>query len=83
MKLFSPAYSQEALAALIAATASRRKLALAAIDHLCRYPVRQGNAQISGPDARICQILLIDDVVLTYWVDDAAMEIRIITIEWS
>lgn len=83
MRLFAPAYSQEALAALISAGRSRRKLALVAVDHLCRFPIRQANAQILDPENRMCQLLLIDDVVLTYWVDDAAAEIRIIAIEWT
>ena len=83
MRSFSRAYSQEALAALITAGSSRRKLALAAVAHLCRYPARQGNAQIPGPENRMCQLLLIDDVVLTYWIDEAVAEIRIIAIEWT
>jgi hypothetical protein len=31
----------------------------------------------------MCQLLLIDDVVLTYWIDEAVAEIRIIAIEWT
>jgi hypothetical protein len=82
MKSFEPAYSQEALAALLSAGAGHRRLALAAIDRLCRFPARKGDMSIAGPDGRTCQLSLINDVVLTYWIDDAAMEIRIITIEW-
>jgi hypothetical protein len=42
-----------------------------------------GNAQIPGPENRMCQLLLIDDVVLTYWIDEAVAEIRIIAVEWT
>ena len=82
MKAFAPAYSQEALAALIKARSTQRHQALAAIQQLVSFPRRQGDAAIIGPDGRVCQLLLVDEIVLTYWVDDAVAEIRIIAIEW-
>lgn len=82
MKVFGPAYSQEALAALLAAGRVRRRQALMEISRLCRYPVRRGDSAMVGRDGRQCQMLLLDDLLLTYWVDDAAGEVRLVTIEW-
>ena len=82
MKAFEPAYSQEALAALLKARSTQRYQALAAIQQLASFPMRQGDASIIGPDGRVCQLLLVDEVMLTYWVDDAVAELRIISIEW-
>ena len=83
MKAFEPAYSQEALAALLASGGVRRKHVLAAVDRLCRFPARHGDSSMLGTDGRECQILLLDGLLLTYWVDDAAREVRVITLEWS
>ncbi len=83
MKPFEPAYSQEALAALLAAGATRRKLAARVIDRLCRFPERLGDCPIPGPDGRDNQVLLRDGLLLTYWIDDAAREVRIVNIEWT
>ena len=82
MKVFEPAYSQEALAALLAAGGTRRRQALAEISRLCRYPVRRGDSPITGPDGRQCQLLLLDGLLFTYWVDDAVGEVRILSVEW-
>lgn len=82
MKSFEPAYSQEALAALIAAGRVRRRQALTVIARVCRFPVRRGDCPIPGPDGRQCQLLLNDGLLLTYWIDDAVCEVRIVTIEW-
>ena len=35
-----------------------------------------------GPEDRECQVLFIDSLLLTYWVDDATREVRIVTLEW-
>jgi hypothetical protein len=83
MKAFEPAYSQEALASLLEAGGARRRHALTVIARLGRFPVREGDCTINGLDGRHCQLLLLDGLLLTYWVDDAAREVRIVTIEWS
>ena len=82
MKAFAPAYSQEALTALLASGRARRRHALAAVDRLCRAPVRTGDSSMVGPEDRECQVLFIDSLLLTYWVDDATREVRIVTLEW-
>ena len=82
MKAFEPAYSQEALASLLTAGGTRRRHALAVIGRLSRLPVRVGDCQIQGPEGRHRQLLLQEGLLLTYWVDDAAREVRIVTIEW-
>ena len=82
MKAFEPAYSQEALAALLSSGSIRRRHALAIVGRLCRVPLRRGDSSIIGPDGRECQLLLLDALLLTYWVDDAAQEVRVVTIEW-
>ncbi|MBI2813746.1 MAG: hypothetical protein HYX71_05645 [Opitutae bacterium] len=83
MRAFSPAYSQEALDALVAASGSARRHARAVIAQLCRYPDRMGDAQLPQADQRDLRIRTDDHLVVSYWVDDAVREVRIVTIEWT
>lgn len=83
MRLFSPAYSQEALDALMAVSGSARRQALTTIAHLCRYPDRTGHAPLPQADDRDLCILTEDNLVVSYWVDDAVREVRVVTIEWT
>lgn len=83
MRAFSPAYSQEALEALMTASGSDRRQALALITRLCRFPNRSGDAPLPQGDGRDLRILTEDNLVVSYWVDDAVREVRIVTIEWT
>jgi hypothetical protein len=83
MRLFSPAYSQEALDALMVVSGSARRQAQTIIAHLCRYPDRTGDAPLPQPDDRDLRILTEGNLVVSYWVDDAVREVRIVTIEWT
>ena len=79
MKAFEPAYSKEALNALLMAGAMQRACARRAVEHLCRYPRREGDYSETGGEL---QVLLLDGALLTYRVDDAVCEVRIAMIEW-
>jgi hypothetical protein len=83
MRAFSPAYSQEALDALMAASGSARRQALTIIARLCRFPNRSGDSPLPQADDRDLRILSEDNLVVSYWVDDAVREVRIVTIEWT
>ena len=83
MRNYAPAYSQAALDALISAKLARRTRAIDAIMRLCRRPQQAGDCAITDEDGRMCQMLMSDGVLLTYWADDAVCELRIIAIDWT
>jgi hypothetical protein len=83
MRSFSPAYSQEALDALMTASGSARRQAMTIIARLGRFPDRSGDSPLPQPDDRDLRILSEDNLVVCYWVDDAVREVRIVTIEWT
>lgn len=83
MKAFAPAYSQEALDALMSASGSARRQAISVIARLCRYPNRQGDAPLPQTDQRDLRIRSEGNLVITYWIDDAVAEVRVVTMEWT
>jgi hypothetical protein len=82
MRNHTPSYTQAALDALLEASRSRRRHAVGAIERLCQYPHQTGDCSIADIVGRDCNVLMQDGVLLTYWVDDAVCEVRIIAIEW-
>lgn len=83
MRSYPPAYTQAALDALVNAGRSQRRRAIGAVERLCLHPHQAGDCTIDDIVGRECQVLMQDGVLLTYWVDDAVCEIRIIAIEWT
>lgn len=79
---YTPAYTQAALDALVNAGRAQRRRALAAVERLQLHPHQTGDCTIDEIAGRDCQLLMQDGVLLTYWVDDAVCEIRIIAINW-
>ena len=82
MPAYEPAYAQEALEALLTAGASQRNRARALVQQLCRLPARKGDYHMVDKNGHVWEVLLADNVVLTYRADDAVREVRIATIEW-
>lgn len=82
MMHYAPAYTQAALDALVQAGRSQRKRAIAVIEALRLHPHQSGDCVIDAIADRDCTVLLRAGVLLTYWVDDAVCEIRIIAIDW-
>jgi len=52
------------------------------VERLCLHPHRADDCVIKDIEGKECQVLLSHDVLLTYWVDDAVCEIRILAINW-
>lgn len=83
MSNYTPSYTQAALDALVGSGRSRRRRALGAVERLCQHPHQAGDCIIDDIAGRDCIVLMQDGVLLTYGVDDAVCEIRIMSIEWT
>ena len=79
---YQPAYSEAALEALLAADAEQRATTRAAVLRLCRTPGRAGDYRQPDETGRMMKVVLIDEVVVTFWVDHAVREVRITAIEF-
>ena len=82
MRNYAPAYTQAALDTLLGAGRSRRSRAIAAVERLCLQPHQARDCVIKDIEGKECQVLMSHDVLLTYWVDDAVCEVRILAINW-
>ena len=82
MRNYTPSYTQAALDALLGTSRSRRRRAVGTVERLCQHPHQAGDCTIDDIAGRECTVLMQDGVLLTYWLDDAVCEIRIIAIEW-
>ena len=74
--------SREGLHALFGVTPARRRRALACIDTLVLNPFTSPDLCEQGPSGRIYNIQVEDDLVLTYWVDHAEKDLRILRVEF-
>jgi len=83
MRAYAPEYSQAALDALLSASNRRCRDARAAIEGLCKGVPRDGDFPVRDEDGRLWSVVLIDNVVLTYWVDHAVCTVKIGLIEWA
>ena len=72
----------DAARSLIALPPRRRHKALALIEGLAADPFMKPDLQEQGPSGRTFWILVRDDVLLTFWVDHAAKELRVLRIEF-
>lgn len=62
--------------------ARRQRHAIEAfLDHLASHPATPGDFQERDATGRMHQSTLIEEAVVTWWVDDAAREIRVVEIE--
>ncbi len=82
MRNYAPEYSQAALDALLAGSGRRRVEARRAIERLCRILPKEGDFTVRDDSGRTWSVTLFDSVVLTYWIDHAACEVKIGLIEW-
>ena len=72
----------DAVHAFTALPAKRREKLLRICDHLARYPKQEGDFHESGTSGRIYEVTLHDDLLVTWWVDHAVREVRIVRIEF-
>jgi len=50
-------------------------------EHLARHPFTAGDFQETAPSGRTYEVRVFDDLIVTYWADHSAREIRIIRCE--
>jgi len=50
---------------------------------LARHPFEPGDYREAGLKGREYEVKLHDDLIVTWWVDHAAKEVRIVRLEWA
>ena len=75
------AISGEASRFLFGSTARIRAKAERAFELLAKRPSTAGDFQETAPSGRVHQVKIFDSLIVTYWVDHAVREIRIVNCE--
>ena len=81
MPAYSYALGDEAVHTFTSLPARQREKLLRAFDRLARQPHQQGDYREAGASGRIYEVTLSGDLLLTWWVDHAVKEVRIVRIE--
>lgn len=81
MSDYGYALGEEAVHAFTSLPPRLRGKLLRVLDGLARRPNQPGDFQEAGASGRIYEVKLIGDLLLTWWVDHAAQEVRIFRIE--
>jgi hypothetical protein len=81
MVAYSYALGDEAVHVFTALSPRVREKLLRRFDEMARHPQQPGDHQEAGAAGRLYEIGLNHDVLLTWWVDHATREVRIIRIE--
>jgi hypothetical protein len=76
------AISEEVLAVLVASTPSSQRRLIARIEPLKMSPFREGDYTETDSDGCINQVLLLDDLIVTYHTDHAVKTVRVLRVEW-
>jgi len=82
MEPYDYALGAEAVHAFTAKGVRERERMLQIFDHLARHPFQPGDYREPGLTGREYEVRLSDDLLVTWWVDHAAREVRIIRLEW-
>jgi hypothetical protein len=81
MSGYGYALGEEAVHAFTSLPPRQRRKLLLLLDSLARRPNQPGDYQEAGASGRLYEVRLIDDQLLTWWIDHAEKEIRIVRIE--
>jgi hypothetical protein len=73
----------EAVHAFTSESGREREKLLQIFDGLARHPFEPGDYSESGLTGREYQVKLQDGLIVTWWVDHAAKEVRIVRLEWA
>jgi hypothetical protein len=79
---YQPAFSEQALEALLEADRAQRAVVRAAVLRLCRTPGQTGDYCVLDDTGRPLNVVLIDGAVITFWADHAVRELRVALIEF-
>jgi hypothetical protein len=74
--------SEEVLAELVASSRSVQRRMVARLERLKLTPFRRGDYQEPDSDGGLNEVLLIDDLIVTYHTDHAVKMIRVLRVEW-
>lgn len=81
MRAFELILHEQAWAALATTKGAARRRALAALEELKATPLRKGDFKQRDATGRIHEVSLIEEWLVTFWVDHAVAEIRVIDLE--
>ena len=76
------AISEAVLAALVASPPTVQRRLVAQIETLKVTPFREGDYAETDSDGGVNQVLLLDDLIVTYQADHAVKVIRVLRVEW-
>ena len=82
MPAYGYALGDEAVYTFTALPIRQREKLLRTLDSLARFPNQTGDYQEAGTSGRLYEVKLFADLLLTWWVDHAVREIRIVRIEY-
>jgi hypothetical protein len=82
MTPFDFALSGEATRTLLGCARRQRRQAEHVLDLLVADPLKQPDFRERIPSGRDLAVLVVGDVVVTYWVDQAEREVRVVRIEF-
>lgn len=73
----------EAVHAFTVRSTRERERLVQIFDELTQRPFEPGDYREPGLAGREYEVRLRDDVIVTWWVDHAAREVRIVRVEWA
>ena len=83
MEPYDFALGAEAVHAFTAQGVRERGRLLQIFDGLARHPFEPGDYREAGLTGREYEVKLHDDLIVTWWVDHAAKEVRVVRLEWA
>ncbi len=83
MESYDYALGAEAVHAFTSRGIRERECLLKIFDDLARHPFQPGDFREPGLTGREYEVKLSDTVLVTWWVDHAAREVRIVPLEWT
>lgn len=81
MTAYGYALGEEAVDAFAALPAKQRQKVLRFCGHLARFPKLAGDYRELGQTGRTYELKLIEELLVTWWVDHAEREVRIVRLE--
>lgn len=83
MEPYGYALGAEAVHAFTVQTVRERERLLRIFDGLALHPFEAGDYREPGLAARDYEVKLFGDLLVTWWVDHAVKEVRVVRLEWA
>jgi hypothetical protein len=81
MEPYDFALGAEAVHWFASQTSRQRETLIQIFDVLARHPLAAGDYREVGHSGRAFEVTLAEDVIVTWWADHAAKEVRIVRLE--